>query len=121
MRESVLSYMVSTGFHVSVTRFTFRFGCITYFSIRFIVFFLHQIETNKTAVKLKCQLKKRNEPTSGSFFHRFPALIEGGISKTLSLGEKSLSLAKKSFHFDGGNLKFPLSLEEKSYFWAKKP
>ena len=35
--------------------------------------------------------------TQAYFFTVFPALIESGISETLSLGEKSLSLAKKPF------------------------
>ena len=50
----------------------------------------------------------------------FTVFAASRISKTLSLEEKSLSLAKKSFHFDGGNLEFPFSLEEKSFFLAKK-
>ena len=48
------------------------------------------------------------------FFTIFPALIESGISETLSL-------AKKPFHFDGGNLDSPLSLEEKSQILVKNP
>ena len=34
---------------------------------------------------------------------------------------RNLEFSKKSFHFDGGNLEFPLSLEEKSWFWVKNP
>ena len=32
-----------------------------------------------------------------------------------------LEFNKISFHFDGRNLEFPLSFEEKSCIWAKKP
>ena len=53
--------------------------------------------------------------TQAYFFTVFPASIESGISETLSLGEKSL-FSEKSFHFDGGNLEFPLSLEENPGF-----
>ena len=41
------------------------------------------------------------------FFTVFPALIESGISETLSLGEKSLSLAKNPFIFMGEIWNFP--------------
>ena len=47
-----------------------------------------------------------------AFFHRICGFKINRIFETLSLGEKS-------FHFDGGNLAFSLSLEEKScvFFW----
>ena len=41
------------------------------------------------------------------FFTGFPASIESGISETLSLGEKSLSLAKNPFIFMGEIWNFP--------------
>jgi len=41
------------------------------------------------------------------FFTVFPALIESGISETLNLGEKSLSLAKNPFIFMGEIWNFP--------------
>ena len=47
-------------------------------------------------------------------FHRFCGFKNRRISETLSLGEKSLSLAKKPSHFDGRNLEFPLGLEGKN-------
>ena len=43
------------------------------------------------------------------------------LRKPLSLDKKNLEFSKKSFHFDGGNLEFPLSLEEKSWFLVKNP
>ena len=41
--------------------------------------------------------------------------------RNLELRREILEFSEKSFHFDGGNLEFLLSLEEKSCFLAKKP
>ena len=48
--------------------------------------------------------------TQAYFFTGFPASIESGISVSFSLGGKILEFSRKSFHFHGGNLEFPLSL-----------
>ena len=47
------------SFHISVQHYKLYTNQLQFVSS---YSFLHQIETNKTADKLKCQLKKRNEP-----------------------------------------------------------
>ena len=41
--------------------------------------------------------------------------------RNLEFRREILEFSEISFHFDGGNLEFPLSLEEKSWFWVKNP
>ena len=41
--------------------------------------------------------------------------------RNLEFRREILEFSEISFQFDGGNLEFPLSLEEKSCIWAKKP
>ena len=49
----------------------------------------------------------------------------GYFSPVLRLQEQqnfqNLEFSAKSFHFYGGNFEFPLTLEEKSWFWVKNP
>ena len=40
--------------------------------------------------------------------------------RNLEFGREILEFSEKSFHFDGGNLEFPLSLEEKTLFFLEK-
>ena len=56
----------------------------------------------------KRDIKVRNYVTLGQgFFHRFCGFKNNRISETLSLGEKSLSLAKNPFIFMGEIWNFP--------------
>ena len=55
------------------------------------------------------------------FFSLFLRFQEQQNFRNLEFRREILEFSKKSFHFDGGNLEFPLSLEEKSWFWVKNP
>ena len=59
--------------------------------------------------------------SSGLFFHRFSGINWKWNFLNLEFREKILEFSKKSFHFDGGNLEFPLSLVEKVLFFGAKP
>ena len=68
----------------------------------------------KTLVSIFC--KKSVSLTQAYFFTDFPAPTETGISETLSLGEKFLSLAKKILEFS----QISLSLAKKILEFSKK-
>ena len=58
--------------------------------------------------------------TSG-FFSPVLRFQEQQNFRNLEFRREILEFSKRSFHFHGGNLEFPLSLEEKSCFFCEKP
>ena len=56
---------------------------------------------------------------NSGFFSPVLRLQEQQNFRNLEFRREILEFSKKSFHFDGGNLDFPLSLEEKSCILAK--
>ena len=59
--------------------------------------------------------------SSAGFFSPFLRFQEQQNFRIFEFRREILEFSEKSFHFDGGNLEFPLSLEEKFCFLAKTP
>jgi len=59
--------------------------------------------------------------TKTGFFHRFCGFKKNRISETLSLGEKSLSLAKNPFILREGEFGISLEFRRKILILGQKP
>ena len=66
----------------------------------------------KVLPSVKQSVKNSNGTTMPGFFSPILRLQEQQNFRNLEFRREILEFSKKSFHFDGGNLEFPLSLED---------